>query len=129
VKSAQIKKSGGKFSIKVSLTGKNGPISIVPPNPGTDACIALQIGSIARYSVQFGPEPNGKITNEGDMLFKVTKPVTEGVCPGEGATTTTAPTTTTTSTTASTTTTTSSTTTTIMGSPSSAFHDAANGSD
>jgi len=163
VKSVKIKKSGsGKFSIKVSLTGKSGPISIVPPNPGTDACIALQLGSGDRYSVQFGPEPNGKVTNKGDTLFKVTKPVTEGICPGQGTTTTTAPpttttsttasttttaptttttsttastttttapTTTTTSTTASTTTTTSSTTTTTMASPSSAFLDAADGSD
>jgi len=113
VKSAQIKKSGsGKFAIKVSLTGKNGPISIVPPNSGTDACIALQLGSGDRYSVQFGPAPNGKITNKGDMLFKVTKPTTEGVCPGGGTTTTTAPPTTTTTSMAPTTTTTAPTTTT-----------------
>src|SRR5262249_51938270 len=73
VKSAKIKKSGsGAFSIKVSLTGKNGTILIVPPNPGTAACLALQLGSGDRYNVNFGP--GSKITNKGTALFKATKP-------------------------------------------------------
>jgi hypothetical protein len=138
VKSLTIKLSSrGQFSIKASVSGKNGPVSILPPNPGTDACVALQLGvdgSGDRYSMQFGPE--SKITNKGDTSFKATKPVNEGVCPGgppptttssttptsSSSTTTTAPTTTTTSTTVLTTTTTSSTTTTTLyGSPSRAF--------
>ncbi len=133
VKSLQIKAKNGSFSIKASLSGKNGPIAIVPPNPGTDACLALQLGvdgtSGDRYSVQFGPE--SKITNKGDVLFKATKPVNEGVCPGGPPTTTTTapPTTTTTAPPTTTTTTTTSTTTTTMGSPSGAFLDAADGSD
>jgi hypothetical protein len=84
VKSVGIKLApSGSFSIKVSLTGKNGPVAIVPPNPGSDACLALQIGvggtSGDRYSVQFGPE--SRITNKGDVLFKASRPTNEGICP------------------------------------------------
>jgi len=91
VKSASIRLSpSGSFSIKVSLTGKNGPVSIVPPNPGSDACLAIQLGSVGtsgdRYSVQFGPE--SKIANKDDVLFKATRPVNEGVCPTSATTTT-----------------------------------------
>jgi hypothetical protein len=146
VKSVSISLSkNGTFSIKVSVSGKNGPVSILPPNPGTDACLAVQLGvdgtSGDRYSVQFGPE--SKITNKGDTLFEATKPLNEGVCPSgpttttSSSTTSTTPPTTTTSTTVATTTTTmatttttvattttttsSTTTTTIYGSPSRAF--------
>jgi len=84
VKSAGIKRApSGAFSIKVALTGKNGPVAIVPPNPGTDACLALQLGvdgtSGDRYSVQFGPD--SRITNNGDVLFKASQPTAEGICP------------------------------------------------
>jgi len=147
VKSVSISLKKGTFSIKVSVSGKNGPISILPPDPGTSACLSIQLGvdgtSGDRYSVEFGPD--SKITNKDATLFKATKPVTEGVCPSGPTTTTTstssttttaAPTTTTaaptTTTTVATTTTTSSTvvtstttssttTTTMYGSPSRAF--------
>jgi hypothetical protein len=116
VKSLTIKLSSkGQFTIKASVSGKNGPVSILPPNPGTDACVAIQLGvngSGDRYSVQFGPE--SKITNKGDTSFKATKPVNEGICPG-------GPPTTTSTTLVTTTTTSSTTTTTIYGSPSRAF--------
>jgi hypothetical protein len=89
---ASIRRSpSGSFVMKVSLSGKNGPLAIVPPNPGTDACVALQLGvdgtSGDRYSVEFGPE--SKITNDGDMLFKAKHPLVEGVCPTVVTTTTT----------------------------------------
>ena len=101
VQRATIRRSpSGSFVMKVALSGKNGPLAIVPPNPGTDACVALQLGvdgtSGDRYSIQFGPE--SKITNDGDRVFKAKHPLAEGVCPTI-ATTTTATTTTTSSTT------------------------------
>jgi hypothetical protein len=133
----------GTFSINASIAGRNGPVSIVPPDPGTDACFALQLGvdgtSGDRYDVLFGP--GSKITNKDATLFKAMKPPAEGVCPfGSTTTTTAAPTTTTSSTSttaapttttsststttaAPTTTTTTSTTTTTMASPSGAFLD------
>jgi hypothetical protein len=120
----------GMFTIKASIAGKNGPVSIVPPDPGTDACFALQLGvdrtSGDRYDVLFGP--GSKLTNNDGKLFKAMKPPAEGVCPfGPTTTTTTLPTTTTSSTStttaAPTTTTTTSTTTTTVASPSGAFLD------
>jgi len=146
VTSVSIKKSpSGMFSIKASIAGKNGPVSIVPPDPGTDACFALQLGvdgtSGDRYDVLFGP--GSKLTNNDGKLFKAMKPPAEGVCPfgpttttttaapttttSSTSTTTAAPTTTTSSTStttaAPTTTTTTSTTTTTAASPSGAFLD------
>ena len=91
VERASIRRSAsGSFVLKISLSGKNGPLAIVPPNPGSDACVALQIGldgSGDRYSVQFGPE--SKIRNDGDLLFKAKHPLVEGVCPTIVITTTT----------------------------------------
>jgi len=110
VKAAQIKRTpSGNFSIKVKISGKNGPVNVVPPNPGVSGCVALKLGSGDRYSVQFGPD--SQIKNSGDKLFKAKKPTLEGICPVGP------PTTTTTSTTPVSTT----TTTTIYGSPSRAF--------
>src|SRR5262249_61686789 len=146
VKSVSIKVSpSGTFTIRVALTGKNGPVSIVPPDPGTDACFALQLGvdgtSGDRYDVPFGT--GSKFMNKDGTLFKAMRPPAEGVCPfGPTTTTTTAPPTTTSSTStmaapttttsststttaAPTTTTSTTTTTTTMASPSRAFpHDA-----
>jgi hypothetical protein len=127
VKSVLIKKSAnGAFSIKVKLAGKNGTISVVPPNPGTSGCLALKIPQSAslgdRYSVAFGPE--SKIKNVDAKVFSANKPTNEGICPLVVVTTTTTTTTTTTVATSSSTTTThasSTTTTSMYGSPSRAF--------
>jgi hypothetical protein len=115
VKVAQIKKSAsGTFSIKTVVVGKNGTITVVPPNPGTSGCVLLGINGGDTYSVALGP--TSQVTNKGATLFKAKKPTVEGSCLP--------PTTTTTTTTTSTTTTSSSTTTTTLyGSPSRAFID------
>ena len=121
VTSAGIKRSsGGTFSIKAVVTGKNGAVSVVPPNPGTDGCMALDLGIDPaapgdRYSVLFGSDSTIKIV--GAKLFKASKPIQKGDCPS-------APTTTTTTTAAPSTTTfttSTTTTTTLSGSPSPAF--------
>jgi hypothetical protein len=135
VESVRLKRSpSGKFSIKVEITGKNGPVNVVPPNPGTSGCVALKLGMAAsagdRYSLQFGPE--SEFTQNSASIFRARKPQLLGVCPGGGPTTTTTTTTMVTTTTSSTsttaptvptttTTTTSTTTTTLYGSPSRAF--------
>jgi hypothetical protein len=121
VKKASIKRSPkGTFTIKMLITGKNGTVNVVPPNPGTDGCFALDLGidplaAGDRYSVFFGPE--SKITNKGDTLFKASKPTLEAICPPVGPT----PTTSTSTSTTMTTSTSSTTSTTIYGSPSKAF--------
>ena len=111
VKTVKIKKSaGGVFSIRAVVTGKLGTVLVTPPNPGTTACVSLQLNAGDTYDVQFGP--TSRITNKGGTLFKAKKPTVEGTC---GAPTTT------TSTTIVTTTTSSTTTTAGYGSPSGAF--------
>jgi len=104
VKIAQIKLTAtGAFTMKAVIEGKNGPVDVVPPNPGTSGCMALRLGAGDRYSVQFA---DGDIKNS-PVLFKVSKPTTEGVCP-----TVVEPTTTSTSTTSSSSSSTSTTTST-----------------
>ncbi len=87
VKSVSIKRSGsGAFSVKITVSGKGGPLNVVPPNPGTDGCAALKLGLAPaagdRYSLQFGPE--SKIKNSGDTLFSAKQPTAEGICPTVG---------------------------------------------
>ena len=126
VESVLIKKSAnGAFSIKVELTGKNGTIDVVPPNPGASGCMALKLGISAaagdRYSVQFGPEPDSKIKNVDAKVFSANKPTNEGICPLVVVTTTTTTTTVATSSSTTTTHASSTTTTTMYGWPSRAF--------
>jgi hypothetical protein len=109
VKGVTIKRSNsGNFLIKATLTGRNGAVAVVPPNPGTSGFVTLELGQVLgeRYCVQYGPE--SQIKNNGTKLFRAKKPTAQG-CPGIGTTTTTSTPTTTT------------TTTTIYGSPSRAF--------
>jgi hypothetical protein len=112
VKVAQIKKSNsGTFQIKVVAQAKNSPISLVPPNPGTSACMLFEIGEGARYHVRLGP---GSLIKKNDAkTFLIANALTEGLCP-EVTTTTTTSTAVTSSTTSTTTTSTSSTTTTTQ---------------
>ena len=83
VKVAQLKKSGGGvFQIKAAAKTVGGPlgiITVVPPNPGTDGCVRLEIGGGGdAYDVRFA---DGQVTNDGAKQFKVLNPVTEGTCP------------------------------------------------
>jgi len=104
VKTLKIQRSAaGKFSITATIVGTTGTLAIVPPNPGTDACVALALTGGDRYSVAFGA--GSTLVNGGAIKFVAKKPTAEGVC---GA----VPTTTTTTTTSST----STTTTTLAGS-------------
>ncbi len=77
VKSAQITAKGGKFQIKVTISGKGGPVDVVPPDPGSAGCAFLTIGGGDTYSVQFS---TGQVTNKGSSLFKVAKPTSDGPC-------------------------------------------------
>jgi hypothetical protein len=118
VRSVSMRKTaGGNFMIKAVIRAQNGPVNVVPPNPGSDGFVTLQITGGDRYCMQYGAD--GKVINKGTKLFKVRRPKLQG-CPGGGQTTTT-----TSSTGPITSTTTSSTTTTTMySSPSRAFLDA-----
>jgi len=71
VKSVQIKKtSSGNFSIKVTILGKLGLITVTPPNPGLSGCAALFLTGGDSYSVKFGAG-DGIVTNKGSTLYKL----------------------------------------------------------
>jgi len=81
VKSVSIKKTpSGVFSIKAKVFGKNGTVTLVPPNPGTHGCMALTLGTGDRYSVDFGPTSNFGNKNDA-TIFKAKKPTAQGTCP------------------------------------------------
>ena len=71
--------SRGVFQIAAVAAGTLGTIAVVPPNPGTDGCMRLDIGGGGdTYHVLFA---DGQVTNSGAKQFKVTKPTVEGTCP------------------------------------------------
>ena len=49
VKTAKIKKSGNAFKIKIILLGRQGLISVIPPNPGVQADTNFSFGGGADY--------------------------------------------------------------------------------
>lgn len=67
------------FTIKATISGKYGAVAVVPPNLGTDGCLALTLGSGDRYSVAFGVQST--IKNNGTKLFSAKRPTAESVCP------------------------------------------------
>jgi hypothetical protein len=81
---------GGRFTIDSAVLGLNGPVAVVPPNPGTDAFMTLKLGLAPeagdRYCVQYGPESD--IMNNGPFFFSATNPVEQGCPPVPGTTTT-----------------------------------------
>ena len=77
VAAATMKKTNGVFQIKVAIAGKLGTVSVVPPNPGFDACVLLALTGGDSYSINF---VSGTRTNKAATLFKVSKPTQEGTC-------------------------------------------------
>ncbi len=71
--------SSGSFSIRAAISGKHAPLGVVPPNPGSDGCLALTLGTGDRYSVAFGTE--SVVKNDGAKLYSAKKPTAESVCP------------------------------------------------
>jgi hypothetical protein len=60
VKRARIKRTpSGVFQIKVLIRGKDGPVAIVPPNPGSDGGFILTINGGGSYCVAFGGTAGG----------------------------------------------------------------------
>lgn len=81
VKIAEIKKSGGgTFSLKVVALGKNGPVSLVPPNPGNSACARLDLAGGNRYHVLLPSPPNATVKKNDAKAFLVKDALVEGLC-------------------------------------------------
>ncbi len=71
--------SSGTFSIKAVIKAKYGSLSVMPPNPGTDGCLALTIVGGDRYSRVWNAQ--GTIPTKGTGLVSAKHPTAEGVCP------------------------------------------------
>jgi hypothetical protein len=115
ITSAQIQLTPrGTFAIKAKAVGKNGLITVVPPNPGTGGCVRLAIVNGDTYHALFGA--GSQIRRNDARVFVVKKPTTQGFCPASGTTTTTTTATATSTTATSTSTTTAAPTSTTTGS-------------
>src|SRR5262249_20961961 len=80
IKAVGIKKSAsGVFQITISGSSKVNPITVLPPNLGTDGCILLSITGGDSYSVAFLPL-DGTITNKGPLQYTHKKVTLEGSC-------------------------------------------------
>lgn len=76
VRSVLIKRTArGGVAMKATLLGKGGPIDVVPPNPGTDGSVALELAGGDRWCARFGPEAASR--NDGDRLWKIANPTAE----------------------------------------------------
>ncbi|MEW6272295.1 MAG: endonuclease/exonuclease/phosphatase family protein, partial [Thermodesulfobacteriota bacterium] len=72
------KSPNGLFSLRVVLSGRNAPLDVVPPNPGTQADVTLSLAGGDRYCVAFGPD--GVVKNDGGRSFTVAGELAES-CP------------------------------------------------
>jgi photosystem II stability/assembly factor-like uncharacterized protein len=89
VKLAQLSKTAnGTFELKIKIQGEVGPgeqplVLVVPPNPGTEASVFLQVNGGAGYCVAFGGPAGGQIANKGATSFKVTNPTAQACSAGD----------------------------------------------
>lgn len=79
VKTLHVKRSTtGTFQIKVVALGKNGPITLAPPNPGASACMRLDLGSGDRYSVVMPPALNSTVSKNDAEAFLLKNALIQG---------------------------------------------------
>jgi hypothetical protein len=72
----------GHFRIRVRLRGTDGPVNILPPNPGTDGGIVLTLGGGDSLCVGFGSSAGGEIVSNTERRFAIMRPASEA-CPGQ----------------------------------------------
>ena len=69
------------FRMKVVMVGKEGPITVVPPNPATEAGVFLTLGTGDTYCSGFGGAAGGTFARANDeKRFTVRRPELD-VCP------------------------------------------------
>ncbi len=69
-----------KFRMRIQLRGRDGPVDVVPPNPGTEGGVELTLGGGDTYCVAFGGAAGGTVLRNSAQRFMVRTPSTEG-CP------------------------------------------------
>jgi hypothetical protein len=70
----------GKFRTRIQLIGRDGPIDLVPPDPGTEAGVELTLGGGDTYCLVFGGAAGGRVLGNTSRRFAVRKPLSEA-CP------------------------------------------------
>ena len=65
---------------KAIVDGKNGPVEVLPPDPGTDGGAIFTITGGDAYCFAFGGAAGGLVGNVANEAFKIVKPTAEG-CP------------------------------------------------
>jgi hypothetical protein len=93
VRMAKIRSHHGTFEIKVTVLGKLGAIGLVPPNPGTEACVRFDLVGGDSYHVLLPPAPASTITRNDANKFVLRNPTVTGLCPSTTTTTSTSSTT------------------------------------
>jgi hypothetical protein len=77
VKAVRVQRSRlGTVKLAVKISGRNGDVTVLPPNPGTDGFLALTLADGDRYCVGFGPD--AEIRNRDDVLWAVRDVAAEG---------------------------------------------------
>jgi len=91
----------GRFRIKAVVANVQGAVGLRPPDPGTEACVRLDLVGGDSYHMLFPPPPASRIARNDARAFVIKRPLTEGLC-AAAPTTTSSTTTTSTSTTTTT---------------------------
>jgi hypothetical protein len=71
--------ANGAVRLQATLLGRNGPLAVTPPDPGTDGFLTLALGGGDRLCVQYGPE--GRSRNRADRLWEIGRVRAEGCSP------------------------------------------------
>jgi hypothetical protein len=73
----------GSGQLRVKLAGDVGTqdLTVVPPNPGDDGGIILQINNGGTYCVAFGGAAGGTEVQDSAQTWRITKPTAQPGCP------------------------------------------------
>lgn len=76
------RRASGTALLKLTLRGNVGTqaLALLPPNPGAQASLALEVGS-DRYCTVFGGAAGGTVRTDTSAVWKITAPESEGACP------------------------------------------------
>jgi hypothetical protein len=92
VRSVTLKRSSaGAVQLKVQIRGNVGiqEVKVVPPNPGDDGGVILDVIGGDRYCVAFGAGAGGNETRDSSLQWKIVGAVAQPGCPVVATTTTT----------------------------------------
>jgi hypothetical protein len=71
----------GRFFLKTLLRSGYGPLTVVPPNPGTDGGLVLTINGGDRYCTTFGGAAGGNETVDNANVWRIINATAEPPCP------------------------------------------------